>query len=1014
MRFPRFPIATGCLVGMVLALWCVVTSADDAQFPREEDAVEVAEPAFDDAVSAADPILIEAQYAQRWTSDEGVSVLLLRGRCRIVQGRRTLSAREMVLFGEQIDEKAEGGVILAYLEGEATLDEPGRRQTNPVQLHELLTTASIQMPEPEPKSLSGADSPVYKRASEARRSTRRVLAATHRPVSQSGPALPDFNGGFASPALPPRRVTINPRYIAQDPVISGNMFEGSTPPEYVITVTRGVNIVVENVPVTINGQLMLTRIDLTADRAVIWTDGNAVSSPAASFDLGDNTLLQVYLEGNIIARQGNSEWRASHAFYDLSSRRGLAINTEVRTYVPELDGILRVRADSIRQMSENNFHARNAFVTTSTFGRPGYRLEASDVYVEQRIDPSSNRIDPNTGLPDSTEPWITALNSRFYVEEVPIFALPYVAGSPEEIQVPIRKVDVGYSGVFGGTFETVFDLDTLLGLNLPRGVDLGLQADYFTERGPGIGLQSDYDTMGDFFGLPTRHSGTGRLYYLNDSGEDNLGLGRRHLEPPSDNRGRALWRHRMDFSLDTWITAELGYLSDRNFLEQWDEAAWDRDKDYETLVNLNHQQDNVAMSALVRGRLNDFSDQTDWLPKLDISVLGEPLLGNALTWTSRSSVGYGRIKTADAPTDPADTFQPLDYLQPASGLVAMSRHELDAPFMLGPVNVVPYVLGEAAAWQEDYSGSSLSRLYGSAGVRASIQFSKAMPNFRDPIFGLNGLAHKMQFDADYYIAESTEDLADVPQYNEFDDDAQERFQERYVPLEFGGVLPAQFDPRYYAVRSGAGRGVTDPYFELVDDQHVVRLGWRNRWQTKVGPPDRPRIKDWMTFDLETAVFPNADRDNFGETLGLMNGRYAWHVGERTSILANGIFDAFDDGQRIWNVGLLTQRSARGSLYVGFRQVDVGPINSQLITGSYSYRMSDKWVSTLGAAFDVAEGRDRGESLTITRIGEYLLFHMGLGYDASRNNFGVGISLEPRIGPFDSSSSQLSSLLGISQ
>jgi hypothetical protein len=131
-------------------------------------------------------------------------------------------------------------------------------------------------------------------------------------------------------------------------------------------------------------------------------------------------------------------------------------------------------------------------------------------------------------------------------------------------------------------------------------------------------------------------------------------------------------------------------------------------------------------------------------------------------------------------------------------------------------------------------------------------------------------------------------------------------------------------------------------------------------------------------------------------------------------LANGIFDSFSGGQRIWNVGVLTQRSTRGSLYLGFRQVDVGPIDSQLVTGSYSYRMSDKWISSLGAAFDIAEGRDRGESLTITRIGEYALFHVGLGYDASRNNVGFGISFEPRIGPFDSTSSQMSSLLGISQ
>ena len=71
--------------------------------------------------------------------------------------------------------------------------------------------------------------------------------------------------------------------------------------------------------------------------------------------------------------------------------------------------------------------------------------------------------------------------------------------------------------------------------------------------------------------------------------------------------------------------------------------------------------------------------------------------------------------------------------------------------------------------------------------------------------------------------------------------------------------------------------------------------------------------------------------------------------------------------------------------------------SQLVTGSYSYRMSEKWISTFGASYDVAEGLDRGQSLTITRVGEYMLFHLGTGYDRSRNNYSLNVMVEPRLG-----------------
>jgi hypothetical protein len=75
-------------------------------------------------------------------------------------------------------------------------------------------------------------------------------------------------------------------------------------------------------------------------------------------------------------------------------------------------------------------------------------------------------------------------------------------------------------------------------------------------------------------------------------------------------------------------------------------------------------------------------------------------------------------------------------------------------------------------------------------------------------------------------------------------------------------------------------------------------------------------------------------------------------------------------------------------------------------------MSPKWVSTAGTAYDLAEGMDRGQSLTITRIGKDFLVHIGANYDRSKDNAGIAVAIEPRFGVFDASSTQLSSLLGV--
>jgi hypothetical protein len=192
----------------------------------------------------------------------------------------------------------------------------------------------------------------------------------------------------------------------------------------------------------------------------------------------------------------------------------------------------------------------------------------------------------------------------------------------------------------------------------------------------------------------------------------------------------------------------------------------------------------------------------------------------------------------------------------------------------------------------------------------------------------------------------------------------------------------------------------------------LRLALRQRLQTKVGPPERMRIKDWMRLDLGMAYFPNADEDNFGEDLGLLTGNYRWNLSDRTLLLADAQYDLFDDAQELWSLGVLSQRSTRGSIFVGMRQVKGATLDSQILSASYSYRMSPKWVSTAGTAYDLGENMDRGQSLTVTRLGKDFLVHVGANYDRSKDNFGFGIAIEPRFGALDGSSTQLSSLLGI--
>ena len=152
--------------------------------------------------------------------------------------------------------------------------------------------------------------------------------------------------------------------------------------------------------------------------------------------------------------------------------------------------------------------------------------------------------------------------------------------------------------------------------------------------------------------------------------------------------------------------------------------------------------------------------------------------------------------------------------------------------------------------------------------------------------------------------------------------------------------------------------------------------------------------DWITLDAEATIFPDAQRDNFGETLGLANYNFVWHVGNRLSLVSDGYFDFYPDAPKYVTVGGFLNRPPRGSLYLGIRSME-GPISANVVATSYTYRMSPKWASTFGTTFNLSKGGNIGQNFTVTRIGESFLITLGVNVDASKGNVGANFAVEPR-------------------
>jgi len=947
------------------------------------------------------PVSVTADRANRWT--QGVyEVWLLRGNCRIRQGTDSARSQEAVLWIERPSEKSgEPNKVIAYLEGDVAVDfsrDQTRAQlTDRSWLGRFQTTGRIDVDVPQVGGALGELPAIY-----------------HRGMAQRNPMVDRAvqNTQYAQPLVP----VVSPT-VAQPATRRIRLFSrGELPVQAqwdVDPVTqRATGVIDGGVTMIVDGLPDVGSIDISTDRLVIWTV--AVFNEREETRQAGNTPLEVYMEGNIVFRQGERRIFADRMYFDVTNRVGIVLNAELLAPVPNYQGLVRLRSAVLRQAGEGRFFAEDSFITSSRLGLPGYRLQVGNAYFEDNQVPT---VDPVTGLPLTNpatgEPVLahqrlaTAQNNVLFIREFPIFYWPVITSTLEEPTTYVRRLRFGNDGIFGQQVLTDWNGYQLLGIKPIAGTDFDISLDYLSKRGVGHGATFAYN-RDDFFGISGRVAGLLDYWGIQDHGLDDLGAERMDLELAKEYRYRLFGQHRQLLPYDLQLSAQALWVSDRNFMEQYFEREWDEVLlENPNSLELKQIRDNWSWAITTDARLNSFFTQTEWLPRADHFMLGQPLIGNVFTWYEHSTIGYGQFKTAEPPEFPDD--QPFIYrpweVDPSApttpmernGLRAITRQEIDLPVQLGPVKVVPFAMGELGHWGEDLQAEEYQRAGGTAGVRASVPFWRIYPEVESTLFNVHGIAHKVTFDVEASVSEASRDLSELPLYDPLDDDPIEAFRRRFAGTTYGGTIPLQFDERYYALRRGLQNWVTSPSLEIADDLALVQLGMRNRWQTKRGAPGSQRIIDWITLDTELTLLPKKDRDNFGEFVGLLDYDFRWHVGDRLTLLSDGMFDFYEDAPSAVSIGAILTRPPRGSLYLGLHFLD-GPVQNTILSASYTYWMSPKWISTAGASVDLAGDVNIGQHLSITRIGEAFLGSLSGSFDASRDNFGLQFSIEPRFLP----------------
>ncbi len=772
----------------------------------------------------------------------------------------------------------------------------------------------------------------------------------------------------------------------------------------------------------------------------------------------EKTEVELYMSGNVIIRSMSTDtvgrktveqvFRASEVYYDVNRHRAVSLNGDMEMRIEGVQEGVHLQGREIWQLSRNEWRLFDTNVFSSKRpAQPGLRVTGEEATLTQQKTVRRNVFgrpyrNLRTGELDvGTERILTTTRPRIRVFNTPVFFWPRSRVDVGDPLGPLAGIGFGQDTIFGTQLYTTWDIYQLLALRGPQGHKWLLHADYLSDRGPALGTDYKYtgrDLFGlsgpiDAFGKSARpefnqpYSGLIRLYGISDGGKDVLGGDRGTVQDPPDFRYRIQWRHNQDLyengTTFVRVLTQVQRFSDQNFFEQYYKLEYDMQPNQESFAYVYGATGNLGGSILTEANWErDWITETEWLPRADGYLIGQSLLWDRLIYSARGDVGYAGLRPAETNPLPVEqTDRRVD-----TGRFHLNQR-LSAPFDLGPVRLDPYGVMDLAYYTQDISaynagvtratagaptssvpgnqgivldpaGDGRGRFYGGGGAKASVTFSRLYADACSELFNVRGLYHKVTYGANYFNAYSDTPYWQLPQLDRLNDDSSDyayRLARPRQPTVISGP-PGQalsvsplFDPQRFAIRK-----LVDNKYDTLDSVEVLQLDARQRLQTKRGFPGAEHIVDWITLDTSVSLYPNADRDNFGQSWGFLEYYFLWHVGDRTSISSAGWYDPNQFGPRYFNLGLHFNRPDGTTFYLGFRHTD--PLQSRALTASVRYNLTRKYSLNFIGTYDFGVNEVLSQSVNVARVGTDVTVLFGLSYNALVNNFGVQFALVPNL------------------
>lgn len=560
----------------------------------------------------------------------------------------------------------------------------------------------------------------------------------------------------------------------------------------------------------------------------------------------------------------------------------------------------------ITDPTNKSYTGTNAYFSTDDNARPNYRIRARKVIL----------------IPGQS---IEAQHATLYLGDVPVFYFPYYHRSlgrhPNNYEFLI-----GYRSEWGPYLLNTYNW--YWNERIHGALHLDLRGQRGLAGGPSIHIED-----------PTLGDALFRYYYAHDENPRKV-VG---YERPPEDRQRFLFEYEKVMRTNLTLRSVVAYQSDPFVIRDFFESEYHDNVQPKSYVELNQQWQNWNLNALTRFRVNDFQETIERLPDIKLTGLRQQVGPTPLYYESESSIGYFRHLF------PSETnvFYPVDGAIPNaySAMRADTYHQVLLPWtFFGWLNVTPRV-GDRLTYYSEANGAGTTtdeeaRNVFNTGAEVTFKASRLYRSAQSALLEVEGLRHIIQPSANYAFVPEPDDRPRVlPQFDS------ELPSTKLQPIDF---------PDYNSIDS-------------IDSRQVVRLGLRNKFQTKRdGKIDN--LINWLLFtdwrlerNYETLLDPKTRQFDRVEKQSTFSDVYSeLDFKPRTWItLSSDLRYSPDKGLfREANHTLTLMPDDWWSLSLSHRFRRDTPelgVGNNLIIGTFYYRLNENWGVRVSEQFEARDG-----------------------------------------------------------